>query len=467
MTWTEPRRSARLQAAQVSLPAPKPLQKRPMSTEFDTQRPCKRFRLTKHNLHVFNKIEGGRNKKKDIATASTESKQSSTSSTNPQFATALRKNGVLDVEQSKEPTNLTQLKEILDRARDTVSPSEEDYRYYVSAVRRVPNKASMLSHTADLLMKQHHKVGYLKVYNQSFNALPTEIGFNDSLAACQPDVVEGLTRSEFGPAIDNELEESTNLYSHGDPIWFPHVAGELKGPGKDMIQAERQAAYDGACLVYGRSQACALLGQHDPDGQASIQTFTTDGTVLNTFAHYTSERRGQTVYHQYPTSSTLLLPSFDGFKRGRRVLRNLEDHAKAQSEALRDSLVFFAESRAVVDQATTVLAEPNLHTRLDETARSTEHEKHLSYETRASEAKTTARTSHRCRDEEPLTGTRVGVEQSTEAVPRLDSDEAQPEAEHPVTPPYSASFEYAKPKKRPTKKSPESEVRRSRRARHR
>jgi hypothetical protein len=69
-----------------------------------------------------------------------------------------------------------------------------------------------------------------------------------------------------------------------------------------MIQARTQAAYDGACMVYGRNEARSFLESPDPAGHAYVQTFTTDGTTLNTFAHYSSESQDQVKYHQYPTS---------------------------------------------------------------------------------------------------------------------------------------------------------------------
>jgi hypothetical protein len=105
-----------------------------------------------------------------------------------------------------------------------------------------------------------------------------------------------------------------------------------------MILAQTQAAYDGACMVYGRNEARSFLESPDSAGHAFVSTFTTDGTALNTFAHYSSESQGQTKYHQYPTSSSFLISSYEDFKTSRRQLRNLQDDAKVTSEKLRDEL---------------------------------------------------------------------------------------------------------------------------------
>ncbi len=41
-----------------------------------------------------------------------------------------------------------------------------------------------------------------------------------------------------------------------------------------------QSAYDGAAMVYARTQAFAYMGKPEPPSHASITTFTTDGTNL-------------------------------------------------------------------------------------------------------------------------------------------------------------------------------------------
>ncbi|KAG9233183.1 hypothetical protein BJ875DRAFT_54485 [Amylocarpus encephaloides] len=88
-----------------------------------------------------------------------------------------------------------------------------------------------------------------------------------------------------------------------------------------MIQARTQAAYDGACMVYGRNEARSFLESPDPAGHVYVQTFTTD-----------------VKYHQYPTSSSFLISSYEDFKQSRRRLRNQQDDANETAETLRDEL---------------------------------------------------------------------------------------------------------------------------------
>ncbi|KAG9229294.1 hypothetical protein BJ875DRAFT_446093 [Amylocarpus encephaloides] len=105
-----------------------------------------------------------------------------------------------------------------------------------------------------------------------------------------------------------------------------------------MNLARHQATYDGASMVYTRNEACSFLGSPDPVDYAYVQTFTTDGTTLNTFTHFSTESQGQVKYHQYPTSSSFHISSYEDFKKSRRRLRNPQDDAKETSERLRDKI---------------------------------------------------------------------------------------------------------------------------------
>jgi hypothetical protein len=195
----------------------------------------------------------------------------------------------------------------------------------------------MLLETSKLL-KEYGR-GYRRVYNQAFNDFPKNVGFNTGLSAPQPDMIEGLDLREFKPfPVRQELGGAAIPTSENNAITLPHLAGEWKAGGKDMIQARTQAAYDGACMVYGRNKARSFLNKPDPTGCAYVHTFTTDGTTLNTYAHYSFKSEGQVQYHQYPTSSSFLISSFEDFEKSRLRLRNLQDDAEETSKKLRDEL---------------------------------------------------------------------------------------------------------------------------------
>ncbi|KAH6713402.1 hypothetical protein BKA61DRAFT_644320 [Leptodontidium sp. MPI-SDFR-AT-0119] len=291
----------------------------------------KRARLTTENLKAFEKPSYSETKP-------TRSKQS-TSMTDIAFPDTAFQNGILNPICSKPPVNLKSRQERINKSRSTASPSESDYQHFASAIRRTPNDASVLVETATHLLKRYDDPGYQRSYNQAFTSFPKNIGFNNDLSAAQPDMVEGLDMPEFDPfLIREQLGGAATVYSGPQATNLPHLAGEWKGPGKNMISAQTQAGYDGACMIYGRNEARSFLESPDPAGHAFISTFTTDGTTLNIFDHYSSESQGQVKYHQYPTSNSFLISTYEDFKKIRRQLRNLEDDAKEASEKLRDEL---------------------------------------------------------------------------------------------------------------------------------
>ena len=81
-------------------------------------------------------------------------------------------------------------------------------------------------------------------------------------------MVEGLNMPESEPSpVREQLGGAATVYSSPAAITLRHLARERKGPGKDMILAQTQAVYGGACMVYGRKQARSFLESPDPDGQ--------------------------------------------------------------------------------------------------------------------------------------------------------------------------------------------------------
>ncbi|TAQ88531.1 hypothetical protein B7494_g3145 [Chlorociboria aeruginascens] len=134
----------------------------------------------------------------DFETKSTRSKQS-ISTTDPGFQGIAFDNGILDPDSSKPNTNLKFRQERIDRSRDTASPSESDY--------------------GNLLIK----------YGQ------LNVGFNNGLSAAQPDMVEGLELPEFNPfPVRQQLGRAIVPTLGPHTITLPHLAGEWKGPGKNM-----------------------------------------------------------------------------------------------------------------------------------------------------------------------------------------------------------------------------------------
>ncbi|KAK0621404.1 hypothetical protein B0T17DRAFT_508754 [Bombardia bombarda] len=316
------------------------LRKRQIDSEGDDdEHELKRARLTRNNLALFNKM----GRKKGSAppdSAGDSSSIKTTSITSSGFAILARKNGILNPSSSKPPENLGAIRERYAQPRETASPTESAYGDYVDTVDRACNEATMVVEVSGQLLKKYPRGGYTRAFNQAFTAFPNDVGFNNGLSAPQPDFVEGPEMQDYLPFPVDEYVGGAVLYKENPrSVTLAHLAGEWKGPGKDMENARLQSAYDGAALVYARNQALSYVGKTDPPGHAEVTTFTTDGTTINTYAHYTTRSEDGTLeYHQYPVRSTTLVDSHQGLKDGRRGLRNEQDHARQQSYALKDQL---------------------------------------------------------------------------------------------------------------------------------
>jgi hypothetical protein len=188
------------------------------------------------------------------------------------------------------------------------------------------------------LLKTYRDDGYSTIYNKALLSIPQNVGFNDGLSAPKPDFVEGLDLTEFRP-VPVRMIKGAVVRPGASATTLPHLTGEWKAPGKDMNLAELQAAYSGAALVYGRDQANEYLGAPDPPAHAVVCSFAMDGKTLNTYAHYSEQASPKAIYHQTEIESTNLLRSFDDYRKGRRQLRNLQDHAREESYRMRDRLV--------------------------------------------------------------------------------------------------------------------------------
>lgn len=252
-----------------------------------------------------------------------------------------RKNNILDSSGSKPPTIVKNIRERHARSRETASPTESAYGGYTDDVAAVPNEATMVVQVSGQLLKKYPREGYNPVYNHAFTAFPKGVGLNNGLSSPQPDFIEGPEMQSYLPfTVDEHVDGPVLCKDNPRSVTLPHMAGEWKRRGKDIDEARLQSAYTGAALVYSRNQALSYLEQPDPPGHAEVTTFTTDDTNINFYAHYAapSEDNSTIEYYQYQYATDNVKDTYQGYKDGRRGLRNQQDHAREQSYALRDQL---------------------------------------------------------------------------------------------------------------------------------
>ncbi|KAI1124924.1 hypothetical protein F5Y10DRAFT_20074 [Nemania abortiva] len=316
-------------------------------------RQLKRVRLTRENLAHFNTMAG--TKAKDAGGSRTEGTATTkTSSTASGFAMRIQENGVLLHRRSERPTNFHDIHAKLSRPCTPAPPTELEFKQYKRRVGRAPNESTVLSTTHWMLLKQYDleeednndvdddidNEPYVSFMCQKFSNFPENVGFNNNCSAPQPDFVEGLVREKFEPFPIQAVSGAFLYHDKPCTIALPHIAGEWKACEKGTEKASTQCAYDGAALVYARTQALNYLGEKDPPGEARVLTFATDGITIHIFAHYAvHDANGTLQYHQVRVGTRILITSYDDFKAGRQMLRNAQEFAKEQSEILRDKLV--------------------------------------------------------------------------------------------------------------------------------
>lgn len=242
--------------------------------------------------------------------------------------------------QSNEPNNFSEIHNYFNRPRDSVSPDVADYKEYLYDAVTADNEDTV-KQAVLMQLKKYKDEGYRSAYNQQFTEYPSNIGINDGLSTPKPDLIQGISLEAFEPyPVKDRLGGSAVPTPSLFPITLAHMAGEFKRPGGNLIQAQGQAAYDGASLVYGRNAARESMGRADSPGTAHIGSFISDGTHITTFAHYAIQNAlGKFVYHQWPVTDTNIQLNHQSFKIGRRQARNLQDWTRENSYLLKEELL--------------------------------------------------------------------------------------------------------------------------------
>lgn len=331
----------------------KNISKRSASTFEDNpvEPPAKRLRLTRQNLQIYEMQTSNPNtfmpshgsQPPPLSTTKT-SRTKSVSVSDSSFGDAALKNRIYDCTTSLKATNIEDWEEICNRSRDTASPDEVEFEDYRHNITTACSEAGIVQYSQSLFKeyKGLYKHGYRKTYNEALSRIPSAMGFNNNLSPAQPDFLEGYDLAKFRPYQPQDLNFA--VVKHGmSATTLPHLAGEFKGQGKDLRQAAIQAAYDGAIMVCGRREALSKLGRSDPENCGNVATFTSDGATLNIYTHH-STGGSKPEYHQTLVETAMLIESYDAYKKGRKVIRNIQDFAKESASSLKDELISLANN---------------------------------------------------------------------------------------------------------------------------
>ena len=286
-------------------------------------------------------VKSKTNRTQSDQTAKTSSSTKTVPSSDPRFPELIQKNGILTKQESTKASNFDEIRNTLKRSRASPSPEPEDFQNFVVEVKDASNEESIQDAFLPLMRK--FDVREIKRYrNQQFTKYPPNIGFNDGLSAAKPDFVEGYPKTAFGPyPVEERLGGSAVLAPGASAIALPHIAGEFKRLGGDMLCGTCQAAYDAACLVYGRNNARISVSKIDKANSAYVGSFITDGDRLSISVHYSANNdSGEILYHQCPVFDQSIQMDHETFKLGIRHLRNLQDWAKSNACSIKNDLIF-------------------------------------------------------------------------------------------------------------------------------
>ena len=297
-------------------------------------------RLTKKNLRLFNTMtkssgqglssESRKPRRTSSSVTKTTKSENSSSATTSGFQEHAAANGILRPLRSMPSKNAKETLDRLNRSRGTASPPESQYQLYCEKIPSAGNKAAVVQRMLPMFK------GYDGKYNigmkRSISALPKDLGFNDGLSAPRPDFVQGLTKEEFLPMDPTRISGAMLFKNDLTSTTLPHFAGEWKSRSGDMDEATFKSGYDGAAMVYGRSQAREHISRLDAPDHSAITTFVSNGEHIAFFAHHASPTgaNGALQYHQHCLARTGLADSYRSFKKGWRQIRNAQDYAREQ-----------------------------------------------------------------------------------------------------------------------------------------
>jgi hypothetical protein len=283
-----------------------------------------------------------------------DSRSASVTSSHPRFGEQLNSNGVIfDRSCVEPPKDLDELMEHLNRQRDSKSPSECEYRAYVTAVDTSFNEDTM-TRSLDWISKNQTNQDrpesrrYVRAYNLQFTdtAAPTQNGISNP----QPDIMETFTTAAYPRQALEELAGVLTPTKH--PLAMPGFTVQVKGPNGRMDAAMKQCAYgmllqspyllvrskkanlrttDGSVMVHSAHKIHQHLGNPSTAfyGRTQAISVAFNGTDLCLYANYLSKEGS---YYLYPISAEKPCFSFTQFQSARRHLRNVQDWSRRKSE---------------------------------------------------------------------------------------------------------------------------------------
>ncbi|KAJ2899275.1 hypothetical protein MKZ38_003325 [Zalerion maritima] len=262
------------------------------------------------------------------------------------FGMTLERNGISGLTGAAAAANASDITlALLEPRHSDVAATKGEFEAYVKAVLSAPNNATLKMHFANHLLDLSSTIcatvfgvklrGYVKNGGKLSAGLPDPV----------PGMLQGILPADFESYVGENVRRAVGpAAAPGDGITLAHVVGDWKEKDSEPSGIlELRHMYHGAILVEGHESATRCSGV-DQQSEPCVLGFTTDGQVLNMYAHFsvlveddeTDDFKKE--YCAFKLKSVRITQSLAEFSMGRNMVRNLQKWGGHRSQNLRELL---------------------------------------------------------------------------------------------------------------------------------
>ena len=234
----------------------------------------KRAPLSEKNLRIHSRSMPRSRKTPTIPSITSRATSSTSTTTDKRFGKQLTKNGVVYGQlRAQEAVDAAEIRGFLNRARESNSPDEQDYKEYIAEVEHGENEITLQSNVWPLLAKRPGRTcapGYAANYNFQWTEVDNHLTIG--LSSAKPDISESYRDYQYPNGADEALGGALCPTQHSGAM--PTFCVEWKGPDNSMLSAEKQCAYDGALMADAALEAHLYMQKDQGEFNNKTQALT-------------------------------------------------------------------------------------------------------------------------------------------------------------------------------------------------
>ncbi|KAE8442401.1 hypothetical protein EG329_003418 [Mollisiaceae sp. DMI_Dod_QoI] len=285
-----------------------------------------------------------------------------TTTTDKDFGTKLQQNNIVYTAfNARAPDDIEDVRELLDRPRESEPPELLDYQRYLVVTEDYENELGVEISAYPLLAKRTSREveisGYFQRPNHAWLAVDNHL--TTGLSDPQPDLVESYRKTDYPPQAVEALSADLAPSSYNEAM--PAYAVEFKSSNGDMKEAKLQCAFDGSIMTEGARGAHTYMDKSDDDfyGKTQALTVAFNGGLIECYGHHALQtpgpsqlaadeaapneaaagRAGDTVkYHPYLLDCDTPRASLQNFQSAYKHMRNAQDIGYKWATERKDAL---------------------------------------------------------------------------------------------------------------------------------